>query len=490
MLEADFVPEVEIGLALSNALDLTPADQVTIVNGPETGRLILIDETGLRRNVEGETISSAEVGKLMLVNESVQIPALSLEGGTIPDALTVSVNGQDKSISLNLTPDPCDFEAGDHLDPDGMGITRYANELQPEKALAACEAAVAREPDVGRFHYQLGRALTALRRNDEAKVAFEKARDLDHARAWNALGNAALNAARVTGGLANPEADDEVLQLFARGVEEGDPYAFYALGRQFMRFGGTDQIEIEGYDLMMRALEVGHTFAMNELGYFYLNEDAEYYDPERGLRYLRESAARDDIYGFNNMGLVYLRGLGGTEVDHAAAFEMFTKAAEGGQPDAPYNLGVMYRDGLVSTGVDLKKSVEWFLKGLDRGDSLAGGNAAYLISSAGVAGYDTFDAAAIGAKSAALRNTNGAQRSRDLLASFPRESLDGGAQKLIVELGGDVEIDGSFGSGSQQAMDGVLSRFGAGPAETDPIERIIQLAALSWTTSPFRVDLY
>lgn len=489
-IDADFVPEVEIGAALGDALDLTPADQVTIVAGPETGRLILTDGTGFRRNVAGETISSADIDKLLLVNESIQIPARSMKGPSISDAVTVSVNGEEQRIVLNLIPDPCDYEAGDHLDPDGMGITRYANELEPEKALAACEAAVARDPEAGRFHYQLGRALTALRRTDEAKVAFDRARELGHSRAWNALGNAALNEARVTGGLATPQASDEVLQLFARGVEEGDPYAYYALGRQFMRFGGTDQIEIEGYDLMMRSLEVGHTFAMNELGYFYLDEEADYYDPERGLRYLRESAARDDIYGFNNMGLVYLRGLGGTEVDYPAAFEMFTKAAEGGQPDAPFNLGVMYRDGLVSTGTDLKTSVEWFLKGLERGDSLAGGNAAYLISSAGVPGYDMFDAAMIGAKSAALRNREAAQRSRDLIASYPRNALDGGAQKLIVELGGTIEVDGAFGPGSQTAMDEVLTRHDAGPAETDPVERIIQLASVVWKTSPFRVDLY
>ncbi len=460
------------------------------IRGDVEKRLVIADETGFRRNVAGETISSADVDRLVLVNESVQIPALSLADGSIHDDLSLSVNGQEQRISLNLMPDPCDFEAGDHLDPDGMGVTRYPNELEPETALAACEASVERDPEVGRFHYQLGRALTALRRNDEAKIAFERARELGHSRAWNALGNAALNEELASGGQANPQADDEVLQLFARGVEEGDPYAYYSLGRQFMRFGGTDTIEIEGYDLMMRALEVGHTFAMNELGYFYLNQDAEYYDPERGLRYLRESAARDDIYGFNNMGLVYLRGLGGTEPDYPAAFEMFTKAADGGQPDAPFNLGVMYRDGLVGTGKDLGKAVEWFLTGLERGDAYAGGNASYLIASAGVDGYDMFDAALVGAKAATLRNRDAAGRARDLIASFPRNALDGGAQKLIAELGGEVGVDGAFGAGSQKAMDEVLARFDAGPAQSDPLERILQLAALSWTTSRFRVDLY
>ena len=489
-LDADFVPEVEIRFSMRDALDLAPADQVTILEGPKTGRLVLTDEAGFRRNVAGESMPGGDVDKLLLINESVQIPALSLDDGNIDDALTLSVNGTQKNIALNLTPDACDFEAGDHLDPDGMGITRYANELRPAAALAACEAAVQRDPEVGRFHYQLGRALRALRRYDEAVVAFEHARDLNHARAWVALGNAKLNEAQIASGNTRPQASNEVLQLFARGVAAGDPYAYHALGRQFMRYGETEEIEIEGYDLLMRALEVGHTFAMNELGYFYLNEDAEFYDPERGLRYLSESAARDDIYGFNNMGLVYLRGLGGIKPNYPAAFEMFTKAAEGGQPDAPFNLGVMYRDGLVSTGKDLRKSVDWFSEGLERGDAFAGGDAAYLISSADVPGYDMSDAAVIGAKAAALRNHRAAKRSKDLITSFPRKALDRGAQKLILELGGKVLVDGAFGPGSQTAMDEVLSRFNAGPAATDPVERIIQLAALNWTTSPFRVDLY
>lgn len=490
ILEADFVPEVKIGFVLRDGLDLTPADEVTIVTQPKTGRLVLPDETGFQRNVVGEVLSSAEVDRLILVNDSVQVPAVSLANGVIEDMITVRVGDEEQRLQLNLKPNPCDFEAGDHLDPDGMGLTRYANEIRPDLALDACRAAVAAEPDNGRFHYQLGRALISLRQTAEAKAEFERAKALGHTRAWQALGNAILNEAKETGGVSNPRASEEVLQLFAQGVDKGDPYAFYSLGRQFMRFGGTDAIEIEGYDLMMRALEVGHTFAMNELGYFYLQEDGAFHDPERGLRYLRESAARDDIYGFNNMGLVYLNGLGGTEVDDAAAFEMFRKAAEGGHPNAPFNIGRMYRDGRVAGGRDLKAAVEWFSEGLERGDANSGGNAAYLISIEGVAGYDFFDAVVLAAKSAALVNQTAAKPARELLASYNETAINGGAQKLIRALGGEVEADGRFDARSEAALDAVLTRFGAGPARTDPVERIIQLAALVWSTSPFRVDLY
>lgn len=490
VIEAQFVPNVPIGAALGDGLDLTAADEVKIERQPASGRLMLPDATGFLRNVEGVVLPAGDLERLVLVNNSVQFPAASLTDGTINDEILVEVNGVEQRLALRLRPEPCDFEAGDHLDPDAMGLTRYANEIRPEAALAACRAAIAAEPENGRFHYQLGRAHIALRQTDEAKAAFERAKALGHTRAWQALGNAILNEVKETGGASNPKATDEVLALFAQGVERGDPYAFYSLGRQFMRFGDTNAIEVEGYDLMMRALEVGHTFAMNELGYFYLNEKGEFFDPERGLRYLRESAARDDIYGFNNMGLVYLNGLGGTPVDDASAFEMFSRAAEGGHPDAPFNLGRMYRDGRAPGGADRAASVRWFAEGLDRGDAYAGGSAAHLIATAGVPGYDLFDAAMFAAKAAALVNHDAAQQARGLLGSFDTATLNGGAQKLIAALGGEVEANGAFGTASQAAADAVLARFGAGPTLSDPVDRILQISTVFWATSPFRVDLY
>lgn len=490
VLDAEFVPEVDIGFALRNALDLTPVDQITVTKGPKTGRLVLPDNAGFQRNVEGLVVSSEDIDRLLLINVSQQIPAMSVVDGVIQDSITVQVNGAEKVIGLSLAADQCDFQAGDHLDPGGMGLTRYANELQPEIALAACEASIARDPNVGRYHYQLGRALVALKRNDEAKVAFERARDLGHVRAWNALANAKLNETRETGGNSDPRANEDVLELFARGVEAGDPYAYYSLGRQFMRFGGTPEIEIEGYDLMMRALEVGHTFAMNELGYFYLDESGEYHDPERGLRYLNESAARDDIYGFNNMGIVYLRGLGGAEKDFPAAFDMFVKAAEGGHPNGAANVGWMYLEGQAPGGVDNTKAVKWFAEGLARGDARSGEAAGWLIANKNVEGYDRFDAAIFAAKGAALTNQDASAGALNLLKGLDRKTVAGGTQKLIVELGGEVTVDGAFGPGSQAAMDALLAKLDAGPAASDPIERILQLAALTWTMSPFRVDLY
>ena len=230
VIDAEFVPEVEVGPALRNALDLAPTDWVTITEGPSSGRFVLPQPDGRQADVIGRALTPDEVDQLLLLNTSVQVPALSLDNGTLTDTFKVEAGQGARDIALNLTPAACDFHAGDHLDPDGMGITRYPNELEPERALAACEAAIAAAPDTGRFHYQKGRALLALRDLAGAAIAFEQARDLGHARAWYALGNVALEKAKAEDRVIDGKSPEDVLEFYARGVDEGDPYAFYALG--------------------------------------------------------------------------------------------------------------------------------------------------------------------------------------------------------------------------------------------------------------------
>lgn len=485
-LDAGFAREVGIGATLHQAIGDVPS--LRIVSGPAHGHLMLTGADGLSRDTVGTEVAAADLDALVLANGSLQIPAVDLgENPVIEDGFTVAAGDQTWAVRLRLTPEPCDFQAGDHLDPDGMGITRYPNEILPEQAVAACEAAVAAQPQVGRFHYQLGRAYYALRRWDEALAEFEAARDLGHVRAWHAIGNWHYNEPRFTGGLDRPVATEEVLQDYARGVVEGDPYAMYTLGWHLLNNGDSDSIQIEGYDLVMRSLEVGHTFAMNAMAQLYLDEEGEYYDPERGLRYLTESAARGDIYGYNALGLVYWRGRAGQAQDFQRAFDLFTQAADGGHPTAPYNLARMYRDGDAPGGADAAKAVEWFLTGLERGHAASGLGAADLILSGAVPGQDAYDAAAIAARAAALTNADDAAEARELLDQLDARTLTGGLQRLMTAMGSPVEVDGGYGPATTAA----LTALAPEAAAADSAEgRIIALAALYWQRSPFRVDLY
>jgi TPR repeat protein len=483
-IAADFAEQVAIGDTLLAALGDAPT--VRVLTGPALGHMTLTTADDITRDVVGQDLTPAEVAGLVLLNRSVQMPALGMgDSPMITDAFTLQAGDRTLNVALELTPNPCDFEAGDHLDPDGMGITRYPNEIQPEQALAACQAAIAAEPQTGRFHYQLGRALLALRRNDEARAAFETARDLGHVRAWHALGMWIANQDRLTGGQATVALSEEAQQFLARGAVEGDPYPMFTLGANLMRNGETEAIQIEGYDLVMRSLEVGHTFAMNGMAQLYLDEEGEFYDPARGLRYLTESAARGDIYGYNGLGLVYWRGRADQPQDFARAFDLFTQAAAGGHPTAPFNLGRMLRDGDAPGGVDMDAAVAQFLTALERGHAGSAAQAAYLIRTEQVAGYDGFDAAAIAARGAVLLNASGADDAREQLDAMSDQELTGGLQRLLAGLGAEVTVDGAYGPGTAAAM----ALVGADPAG-GPTDRILSVAAVYWQRSPFRVDLY
>lgn len=56
-------------------------------------------------------------------------------------------------------PDACDVAAAHPSDPDRIGAGVATADVVTHVAIPACRAAVAREPQTARFHYQLGRVL-------------------------------------------------------------------------------------------------------------------------------------------------------------------------------------------------------------------------------------------------------------------------------------------------------------------------------------------
>jgi len=99
-------------------------------------------------------------------------------------AVTVATAGE---------PHECDLQVAHPSDPDRVGPGRGSSQVLLQKAIPACRAAVAKYPDVPRFHYQLGRALTywADTNNGNADEGFEYVRnaaEMGHTQAMFVLG--------------------------------------------------------------------------------------------------------------------------------------------------------------------------------------------------------------------------------------------------------------------------------------------------------------
>ncbi len=456
------------------------------------GRLVTLGQDGAYVDYAGAPLSGDALSRVIYQLSPEQRPVQgSIDDYAVTEVLTISdTNGATAPLRLTLRPDECDYQSGDHLDPDGVGLVRYPNEIAPDVALAACEAAVASDPGVGRFHYQKGRAQLALLDFDGARASFESARDLGHTRAWYALGALAAKDEAIAGGLATTKIGENAIRNYVHGVEEGDPYAFHALGKQLLRFGETDSWRRRGFDLLNNALELGHTFSMNELGVYYLTKDRDHYDPRRGLRYWTESAARGDIYGYNNLGDVNAYGMGDQPVDLAGAMNWYRKASDGGHPTAPTALGRAIFKGGPNVQPDVAEAIRWYDVGLSRGDGWGGANAAWIIANKRPTGFSPSDAAIRAAKAAVLRNRDAAAAAEKILAALPQREIDRASQMLVTELGEPLTADGAFGGQSQKALDRLAAAEGDPPFTGDATERLKYLAQLSWKRSGFRIDLY
>ncbi|WP_206075327.1 caspase family protein [Mesorhizobium tamadayense] len=201
-----------------------------------------------------------------------------------------------KPATMKLSPsvDPCDQAAGEPLDLQGVAPGRLTNEIGGG-AVEACEAAVRAYPDVARFHYELGRALLASGKIDEAGKAIQDAADKGHVRAVFELGNIASGT-----GTDPTKANG----LYSQASDRGDPYAMAAWGRALFNGLGVQRDTAKGLDLLLKAAAMGHVNAINDLAVIFKEgRNGVPADPDRALAFLRAGIERQEMYSMSILGL-------------------------------------------------------------------------------------------------------------------------------------------------------------------------------------------
>ena len=411
-----------VGLRL-DAAAVEGAPEVVIERAPTLGVLRLGERTLSAR----QQFAYADLDRLAYQ------PAVGSESRK--DSFALGLAGARRSVATVVVApelDPCDREAASPLDLQGVGQGKLPNEIDPGRAIAACERAVAAYPAVARFAYQLGRAELAKGETAAAKKLIEQAAVAKHTRAIWELGN--LEAFGALGPVDLVKAN----AYYKRCSDAGDAYCELAFGRNLFFGRGVAQDRRGGLTLMLRAAALGHTYAMNELGYIFLYGKGQKVEAERGIRFYEAGAERDDIYSLNNLGLVYLRGLG-RRADPAKALGYFTRAAAGGHPFAPTNLGRMARDG-VGGPRDLGAAAHWFELAAERGDYWG------ALDRAGMAS-DKATAAKFLALAVALNrpgdNYDAADQARKRLDKLPAADLQKALGELAAALGAKAIAPGA-----------------------------------------------
>ncbi len=480
-LTRQFDKNVPLSQILEQALG-TDIETVQLVERPEQGVIAIGDQHS---------------GAISYTPEISDIRAVDIVGSDLEDTFAVDVVTSDQQrqrveVSLKLNMNPCDLEAGDALDLNGVGVFRLPNEININEGLDACRAAVAASPDNARFRYQLGRVQQAAGQLNDAYANISAAAQAGHIRAKFALA-VLLDSERIDRDVTRiPFNPQEALELLEQGTAEKDPYAMHRLGKKLLREGTTQDAKRRGFELLERSVELGHTFSMNELGLYFLREDSDHYIPERGMRYLKASELRKDIYGYNNLAYVALNGLGGNPVDNDKALEYFLAAAEGGHPTAPASVARMILRGQLP-GRTKSEALDWYDASLARGDAWGGANGAYIIIDGQVPGKGAADAALRAAKASLLADTEAAGQARDQLNGLSPTAQNRALQMALNELGQNVVVDGQVGPATRKALEKAAIAHGvpiSAAALNDPKERLILAARIYWAINPVRFDLF
>ncbi|PBB20670.1 caspase family protein [Mesorhizobium sp. WSM4313] len=403
-----------------------PGVSVKLANYPATGTLSLPDRTLSPQS----SLMADEVDQLRYE------PQIGAVKPLIVGVEITADNTPSKPATMKLSPsvDPCDQKAGEPLDLQGVVPGLLPNEIGAG-AVEACQAAVKAYPDVARFHYELGRALLAAGKVDEAKKAIEEAADKGHVRAVFELGYIASS------GIGTAVDPKKANGFYAKASDKGDPYGMTAWGRALFNGLGVERDTGKGLDLLLKAAAMGHTYAMNDLAAIFTEgRNGVPADPARAVAFLKAGVERQDMYSMNILGRNYLSGRG-VEKDTKQAQALFQKAMELGQPYAPGSLARMYRDG---EGVDrnLAEAQRLFELATDRGDySAAYDRAAIEMQKGGKS--DQAIAVRYLAFAAGLDLRNELPAARATLAQFGARPKSAALKQLRSELKSKIPAGGS-----------------------------------------------
>ncbi|TGQ52726.1 peptidase C14 caspase catalytic subunit p20 [Mesorhizobium sp. M1C.F.Ca.ET.193.01.1.1] len=404
-----------------------PAVSLKLASYPATGTLSLPDRT----LSPDSSLMADEVDHLRYEPQIGEVKPLIVGVEIRAD------NTSSKQATMKLSPsvDPCDREAGEPLDLQGVVPGLLPNEIS-SNAVDVCRAAVKAYPDVARFRYELGRALLVVGKVEEAKKAIQEAADKGHVRAVFELGY--LNAT----GTGMPANRKQANTFYAAASDKGDPYGMTSWGRALFNGYGVERDTTKGLDLLLKAAAMGHTYAMNDLAAIFTEgRNGVPADPARAVAFLKAGVERQDMYSMNLLGRNYLAGTG-VEKDPKTALSLFQKSMDLGQPYAPGSLARMYRDG-VGVQQDMAEAQRLFELATDRGDQSAAYDRAALEMQRGDKA-DQAVAARYLAFAAALDLRNEIPDARNTLAKFGAKAKTAALKQMRGELKSKISANGSL----------------------------------------------
>lgn len=151
----------------------------------------------------------------------------------------------------------------------------------------------------------------------------------------------------------------KALQWYERAAAAGSPEAYYRVGVAYeIGLGNTGNSD-KSFQSFEKAAELNFPEGFYKLAALYITGVGVQKNESWGVQLLNRAVNLNHMGAANDLGVIYLEGMYGQHKDQAKAFDMFTKAAELGNPEAMKNLGVLYRDG-IGKPADPAQELKWY----------------------------------------------------------------------------------------------------------------------------------
>lgn len=275
-------------------------------------------------------------------------------------SIAVAAESAPEHACDRMAADPADYE---RIAPPVADVRFLSNQ-----AARACREALAAYPDDPRFQFQMGRALLALGKVEQAREALQKAAAQGYAAANLFLGRMFESASYGRRDLV------EAIKYYRAAAEQGHQDAQIALGLMYRSGIGVDADTLQAFQWFRKAADQGNPHAHFFLGAMYSRGEhmppgeraaADYY---AAIKHFEIAAEAGIPGGQFALGLMYLTGYP-VEKDTAKGLELMEAAAEQGFVVAAWQLGDMYMRG-EDLPLDRERAIYWYCTTGKRGEQL------------------------------------------------------------------------------------------------------------------------
>lgn len=234
------------------------------------------------------------------------------------------ISGVDPANANQQSPDAqCDryatLKLGVAVSAPGVSF----EQLDPQMAIPACEAAVQRDPTNGRLLYQLGRGYEKAGRFAEALDRYGRAAAVSYGPAYGAIGN------MYSVGIGVEKDERRAFEWFRNAAGAGDPAGQLALGQIYENGRGIAQDNMEALKWYQKAADQGLAEGQDSVGYFYSAGLGVAKNDGEAVVWMRKAAEQGMATAENNLAIMYASGRGVTK-DPAQALMWHQRAERHG----------------------------------------------------------------------------------------------------------------------------------------------------------------